>query len=342
MPEDSVLAQMEMDTVKIGQLVDEFLAAQSLTILPQNTFSDAVGQFVDKDDRTAMEQFVAKSLESLVSHLIDGDEDEEVDEERVAGMMEEYKAKVEGAFAKGEIKRGNRRKGSRKPRPEGWDSEDDGAWEDNPASIVRDEEGNVLEEADGPAPKAKSTMGRGGKAAAGSTRKTAAAAKKAPAKGRGKKAAMFEEDDDDDDEDDDVVMANSPNVIEVDDDEEEGEQDDDDDDGVFVKPAAKKAPAKKAPAKKVAPAKAAKTVRAGTQSKLAFGGSPASQRASGRAAPSRAAAKAPPKRAQEPSDDEISDDDAFEPPPPVARGLGEKCGFAFGIMARFSKALWSD
>ncbi|KAK0282031.1 meiotic recombination [Friedmanniomyces endolithicus] len=325
MPEDSVLAQMEMDTVKIGQLVDEFLAAQSLTILPQNTFSDAVGQFVDKDDRTAMEQFVAKSLESLVSHLIDGDEDEEVDEERVAGMMEEYKAKVEEAFAKGEIKRGNRRKGSRKPRPEGWDSEDDGAWEDNPASIVRDEEGNVLEEADGPAPKAKSTRGRGGKAAAGTTRKTAAAAKKAPSKGRGKKVAMSEEDDDDDDEDDDVVMANSPDVIEVDDDEEEAlEDDDDDDDGVFVKPAAKKAAAKKAPAKKAAPAKATKSVRAGTQSKLAFGGSPASQRASGRAAPSRAAEKAPPKRAQEPSDDEISDDDAFEPPPPVARGKARR------------------
>ncbi|KAK0880144.1 meiotic recombination [Friedmanniomyces endolithicus] len=322
MPEDSVLAQMEMDTVKIGQLVDEFLAAQSLTILPQNTFSDAVGQFVDKDDRTAMEQFVTKSLESLVSHLIDGDEDEEVDEERVAGMMEEYKAKVEEAFAKGEIKRGDRKKGSRKPRPEGWDSEDDGAWEDNPASIVRDDEGNVVEDADEPAPKAKTAKGRGGKAAAGSTRKTAATAKKAPAKGRGKKAAMFEEDDNDDDEDDDVVMANSPNVIEVDDDEEEGEEDDDD--GVFVKPAAKKVSAKGAPAKKAAPAKAAKTVRAGTQSKLAFGGSPASQRAPPRAAISRAAAKAPPKRVQEPSDDEISDDDAFEPPPPVARGKGRR------------------
>ncbi|KAK1061533.1 meiotic recombination, partial [Friedmanniomyces endolithicus] len=322
MPEDSVLAQMEMDTVKIGQLVDEFLAAQSLTILPQNTFSDAVGQFVDKDDRTAMEQFVTKSLESLVSHLIDGDEDEEVDEERVAGMMEEYKAKVEEAFAKGEIKRGDRKTGSRKPRPEGWDSEDDGAWEDNPASIVRDDEGNVVEDADEPAPKAKTAKGRGGKAAAGSTRKTAATAKKAPAKGRGKKAAMFEEDDNDDDEDDDVVMANSPNVIEVDDDEEEGEEDDDD--GVFVKPAAKKVSAKGAPAKKAAPAKAAKTVRAGTQSKLAFGGSPASQRAPPRAAISRAAAKAPPKRVQEPSDDEISDDDAFEPPPPVARGKGRR------------------
>ncbi|KAK0999031.1 meiotic recombination [Friedmanniomyces endolithicus] len=326
MPEDSVLAQMEMDTVKIGQLIDEFLAAQSLTILPQNTFSDAVGQFVDKDDRTAMEQFVAKSLESLVSHLIDGDQDEEVDEERVAGMMEEYKAKVEQAFAKGEIKRATRRKGSRKPRPEGWDSEGDGAWEDNPASIVRDDEGNVVEEADEPAPKTKSTRGRGGKAATGTTRKTAAAAKKAPAKGRGKKAAMFEEDDDDDDEDDDVVMANSPSVIEVDDDDEEEEEEDDVvfDDGVFVKPAAKKAPAKKAPAKKAAPAKAPKAGRAGTQSKLAFGGSPASQRASGRATTSRATTKAPPKRVQEPSDDEISDDDAFEPPPPVARGKARR------------------
>ncbi|TKA82390.1 hypothetical protein B0A55_01402 [Friedmanniomyces simplex] len=310
MPEDSVLAQMEMDTVKIGQLVDEFLAAQSLTILPQNTFSDAVGQFVDKDDRNAMEEFVARSLADQVSHLIGGDEDDDVDEERVADMMEEYKAKVEQAFAKGEIKRGSRRKGSRKPKPDYWDSETEGPWEDNPASIVRDDEGNVVEEEAEPAPKAKSTRGRGGKAAAGTTRKTA---KKPPAKGRSEKAALFEEEDVDDD--DDVVMTNGNEVIDLDDDDDD---DDDNDDGVFVKPAAKKAAAKKA-----APAKASKAVRSGTQSKLAFGSSQASQ-ASGRATSSRAAAKAPPKRAQVPSDDEIRADDAFEPPPPGARSKARR------------------
>ncbi|KAK3638884.1 meiotic recombination [Elasticomyces elasticus] len=314
MPESSILEQMENDTIKIGQLVDEFLAAQSLTILPQNTFSDAVTQFVDKDDREAMTAFVKSSLEAQVSHLIGGDEDDEVDEEKVADMMEEYKLKIEAAFARGEFKRPSRRKGSRKPEPDWWNADADGAWEDNAASIIRDDDGNEIEE-DEPAPKTKATRGRGGKAAAGTTRKTAAA-KKAPAKSKAKAKAKPIFEDDDSDEDDDVVMtgANDNESINIDDD------DDEDDDSVFVKPA-KKAPAKKAPAKKAVASKAVRNgTSAGTQSKLAFGGTQTSQsQATGRAAHSRAATKAPPKRVQEPSDDEISDDDAFELPPPSAK-----------------------
>lgn len=42
LPEESVMAQMSIDTVKVEKLVQEFLNAQSLTILPQNSFGDAV------------------------------------------------------------------------------------------------------------------------------------------------------------------------------------------------------------------------------------------------------------------------------------------------------------
>ena len=49
LPDQSILEQLSLDSVKVERLVKEFLTAQSLTILPQNSFGDAVTQFVDKD-----------------------------------------------------------------------------------------------------------------------------------------------------------------------------------------------------------------------------------------------------------------------------------------------------
>jgi len=70
MPDEDRMAQMGLDSVQVEKLVQEFLTAQSLTILPQNNFSDAVGQFVNKDDRDAMQEFVEKSLkdQGAISH----------------------------------------------------------------------------------------------------------------------------------------------------------------------------------------------------------------------------------------------------------------------------------
>ncbi|KAK5121825.1 hypothetical protein LTR85_004700 [Meristemomyces frigidus] len=302
MPEESALDQIGLDGVKVEKLVEEFLTAQSLTILPQNNFSNAVGQFVDKDDKQAMEDFVKSSLDTQVQNLIDGDEDEDFDEERMGEMMEEFKAKMEAQFEKGELKH-IRRKGSRKPKPDYWDSDLEGHWEDAPAAVIREglENGDDDDDAESvaAAPKTKSTRGRGGKAA-GTTRKTAAATKKAPAKtagGRGKKKQVSE-----DEEDDDVIM--------VDDD------DDEEDDALFVKPAARKA----APAKK-APAKSTQSKPSARQSQLNFSQPSQANGGGGRTNGRAAASKAPCRRLQEPSEDEIDDDDdAFEPPPPTAKG----------------------
>lgn len=322
MPEAERLQQLGLDNVKVEKLVQEFLTAQSLTILPQNTFSDAVGQFVDKDDHRAMELFVTESLATQVEQLIGEEEDDDWDEERMAEMMEEFKAEMEQQFSRGELKRSSR-KASRKPKPDHWDSDVDGHWDDHPASLVRQEvqEDEAEVDEDGESVASAPTRGRGrGRGGRGggtaTTRKTAAAgAKKAPAKGavRGKKKPVSE----DEDEDDDVVM--------IDDDDD----DDDDESQLFVKPAAKKA----APAKKPAAKSSTQTSKASAQSKavkagqtqLSWLGSQASQASqpngpAGRGSGMRAAAgsKAPPKKLQEPSEDEISDDDAFEPPPAAA------------------------
>ncbi|KAF2636984.1 DNA repair exonuclease [Massarina eburnea CBS 473.64] len=297
-PDEAALANLTIDSVKVEKLVSEFLSAQQLSILPQNSFGDAVTQFVDKDDKHAVETFVQESLETQLNHLMGAND---VDETEIANEMETYKSQLEEMFANGQRK--NRKKSSRvKPKPALWDSDLDGPWEESPgALILTDGEQEDDDDDASVRPKAPSTRGRGRGKAAGTARQTAAAkapAKKAPvAKGRGKKKAAEEEDD----IDEDVVM--------IDDDEEDSGED------LFVKDrrappkkVAAKAPARaKSPVKKTPAARSRPTTT--KQSTLNFASQASSQRPTPRAAASRA------KKAQEISEEEISDDDAFEPPP---------------------------
>ena len=102
LPDDSAMAQLSIDTVKVEKLVKEFLTAQSLSILPQNSFGDAVAQFVDKDDKHAMETFVKDSLKSQQMHLLNT---HGVDVDELVQEMEQYKSQMEGSFAAGHATR---------------------------------------------------------------------------------------------------------------------------------------------------------------------------------------------------------------------------------------------
>ena len=286
LPEESILAQMNNDQVKVEKLVKEFLTAQSLTILPQNTFGDAVNQFVDKDDKHAMEMFVNESLTTQIKALL---AIEDLDEENIHSFIDEHKAKLEELFAAGHIKR--TKKARMKPRPENWDSDLDGEWADQPGALVRSDPEDNDDAADNGSVPPVTTAARGrGKAAA--TRKPAAPVKQAAAatRGRGKKQVVEEDSEDNND----VVMAES---------EEEP--------SLFVSQATstrgpkKAAPAKKAaePARRTAPRKT--TTAPAKQSQLNFS-QPATQ--------TTRKAKVP----EVVSDDDISDDDAFEPAPAAA------------------------
>ncbi|KAJ9623225.1 meiotic recombination [Taxawa tesnikishii (nom. ined.)] len=310
MPEESILAQITIDTVKVEKLVREFLTAQSLTILPQNSFGDAVAQFVDKDDKHAMEMFVEESLKNQFEHLKTSDD---VDEDDIAEAMEQYRVKLEELFAQGHLKR-PKKGGKTKPRPDNWDSDLDGNWSDQPGARIHSDNDamDVDEDADLGSIPPKPARGRG--KAAGTTRKTAAATKRAaPARttGRGKKKLVVEEEDEDEEEEEEPIL--------IDDDEDDEEEEESQ--GLFVSQA-KKAPAKTTTRRAASPKKKAQarstTTRAtrapaGQQTTLNFSQSqPATQTRQTNGTRGR--------RAQEPSDDEISDDDdAFEPPPPTAR-----------------------
>lgn len=337
LPEEDIIEKLTLDNIKVGALVEQFLAAQSLTILPQNFFADVVGQFVDKDDKSALEDFTQQALAGQVRELI-AKAEENADEDTIAKLIETIKEEQELAFEKGQLRR-KKGKAGIKAKPDGWDSEQDGHWEDNPASIIRDEDdaAEVVddeeeeEEEESPAPRktaGRGGRGRGGKATAGTTRKTAAATKKAPAKSTAAKGRKKQVVSEDEDEDDDVVM------LDDDDDEEDESQ------GLFVTQA-KTAPSKATRASKALPAKSSnsrttktqpakastrggKAAARGGQTQLAFS-SQANGAGPARGNPgARIGRAAPPKKLQEPSEDEISDDDAFEPPSTAVSGGGRK------------------
>jgi double-strand break repair protein MRE11 len=271
MPEDDVLASLEMNNVKVDRLVQEFLTAQSLKILPKAPFGDAVHQFVDKDDKHAMESFVDESLALQVKEMLALDE--EPDEGDLEPVMEVLRQKQEEQFAAG-VRRRPKRQGKLKPRPSGWDSDLQGDWEDAPGAYEESEE-----ESEG-----------------------------VPASRRGRAAAAGSDDDA-------SVISAVP---------------------AGKKGSAKKVPAKKAPAKPRAPTKApargrkkaAKPSEDEDEDVVMIDDEPPLAKAQ----PRRAATKgrqtqlnfSQPTRTQtalEPSDDEISDDDAFEPVVPHSRTL---------------------
>lgn len=334
-----------LDTVKVEQLVREFLSTQSLSILPQNSFGDAVAQFIDKDDKHAMEMFVNESLDSQVKHLMaldrDGDDmdDEETAQSSLVSAMEKYRTQMEDMFSKG-MKRRSRGKKRFKPKPDGWDTEFDGVWEDQPGALIHsDNEGGdpAEEEAgeDGTAPTRNGNTttargrgrgrGRGSRGAAASSRSTAT---KAAASTRRRKKQVVS--DEDSAGDDDVVM--------LDDDDDAGanaiSDEDDDSQALFVKqprstaasrgrkPATQSSSATQRRSGRTAASPAPSSVTIGgtatrrtaarsakrTQSTLNFAGSQASAPRSSR--PTRAT------RSISDSDDIIDDDDdAFEPMP---------------------------
>ncbi|KXT16584.1 hypothetical protein AC579_6301 [Pseudocercospora musae] len=317
-PDERILQQTEFDSVAVEKLVNEYLAAQSLQVLPSNAFSDAVSQFVNKDDRHAMEQFLADKLDDQQRGLVgpadeaEEENDEAFDEDQIQEAMEKNRQTLEEQYSSGV--RSRRRRTDINPKPDGWDSDVAGQWEDSIGAIrhvvgdANGDEDDASSVASGsrPARARGSRGGRGGKSAAGTTRKTTAATKKAPASkattGRGKKKPQSE------DEDEDVVMIS-------DDDEDESQ-------GLFVTQDTARDPSqpKRAAARsgRGRGRDAATTSRSGgTQSQLNFGTqATGSARANGRAAATKSTAA----KRHEPSDDEISDDDdAFEPPPPAQR-----------------------
>lgn len=278
------------DMVKVDSLVQDFLSAQSLKVLPQAPFGEAVNQFVAKDDKHAMELFVSEHLSGQVKQMLGL----ESDDEDLNSAMEIYRTRIEQQLDSGVKPVVGERRRVLRPKPATWDSDFDGNWEEEPDAWTYEPVSEVSFLAGSASSRALGSLPDAEEEAPKSTRRGAAAkkapAKKAPAKkatttrGRGRKAPVEEEE-----EEEDVLM---------DSDEEEPEP------APPPKRATRAAPArgKAAAAPKKAPAtRTSARGKAATQTMLNFSQKSGTQT-----------------KGVEISDDEISDDDAFEPAPPVA------------------------
>lgn len=228
MPEESVLAAMNgMNNIKVEKLVHDFLTAQSLKILPQEAFGDAVIEFVDKQDKFAMETFVDENLAVQVKQLLLVNEDSD---DELESNMDRIRTQQEELFKKGALKRKSKKKKLR-PRPQTWDSDEYGAWEDQPGAVelsgVEDDEADAAPA--GRRKKAASLLSDDDvSVVSGMIKKTAAKkapAKRAPAKpkasakakapakaptARGRKKAVTELSDDEDNDSDVIMMDEAP------------------------------------------------------------------------------------------------------------------------------------
>ncbi|OAA69883.1 DNA repair protein rad32 [Cordyceps fumosorosea ARSEF 2679] len=273
------------DMVKVDSLVQDFLSAQSLKVLPQAPFGEAVNQFVAKDDKHAMELFVSEHLTGQVKQMLGL----ESDDEDLNAAMEIYRTRVEKQLESGVKTVPTERRRVLRPKPDTWDSDFDGEWEDAADAWTYEAVGDAGT-GSVPSRTADSLIDEEEAAPAKTTRRGAAAkkapAKKAPAKkatttrGRGRKAPVEEEED--------VVM----------------ESDEEPEPAPPPKRTTRAAPAKKAAApKKTAATRTSTRARPATQTTLNF-----SQKSGGTQA-----------KGIEISDDEVSDDDAFEPAPVATR-----------------------
>lgn len=294
-PADTLETLADADEmVKVDSLVQEFLSAQSLKVLPQGPFGDAVTQFVSKDDKHAMELFVSEHLTGQVRQMLGL----ESDDENLDSAMEIYKTRVEQELASGVKQTFEQRKRVLRPKPDQWDSDFDGNWEDEPdawtfegddslttpapsggrgksKATTQHQDEDLLDDDEEP-PVKKTTTRKA------TTRTTKAAAtkkapvKKAPARGRGRKAVQESEEE----EEEDVVMES------------------DEEPAPAPPPKTRKAPARSAAKTTTSTRGSART----RQTKLDFSQSQKNTQ-----------------KAVEISDDEISDDDAFEPAPVASR-----------------------
>jgi double-strand break repair protein MRE11 len=216
-PEESVLASMTIDNIRIDKIVREYFTAQSLKILPQAPFSDAVSQYVEKDDKHALEMFVNESLSGQVKQILELDDDDD----DLDSIMERIREIQEEGFRSGAIKRA-KRKAKYKPRPAIWDSDLDGEWEDQPgALIISDLEDGEDETPVPPARRGRVVVGDDDESITGLPAKKVPAKRapakkapakapakkaptKAPAKGRKKATSALS-----DDEDDDLIMMDA-------------------------------------------------------------------------------------------------------------------------------------
>lgn len=304
----------------------EFLQQSSLKVLPQNHFEDALLEYIDKGSKDAVDDFVNETLSKSLKYLVKLDDNQL--SKNLEATIEQCKEALQKRWAEAEGGKWTQKR-RLKPRPDDYDSDLEGPWEDpdnpdrweiiKPSSGAKAKEqarrstGNedvdvdddddslfvrdasIEDQFDKPPAMPAGKKGAAAKGGRGAAVKKAPAAKKAPARGRPKKKGFVLESDGDEEEE---AHGDSMSLDEFNEDEEE--------DPPAAAPKrgsrATKTTTTRATASRASKPPAASKTR---QSTLNFS---QSQRPSSRVNPSQ-------QKTLTISDDEIDDDDdeAFEP-----------------------------
>ncbi|TPX73606.1 hypothetical protein CcCBS67573_g05115 [Chytriomyces confervae] len=204
-----------LDKIQVEDLVDEFLAAQSLEILPENGIGEAVRLFVEKEDKDAISDFYADSLKRTQASLNKAAPEIIFDESNLMKQISKEKLEASAEISLERARVFETGKSKRRVATND-DSDDEPVRESGPLFSDNDDD-------DPPPVKTapKKAAARGSKATAAKAapapkkRAAPAAASKAPGKRR-KKAADTEDEDDEDaqvvnsDKDEDDFVLESP------------------------------------------------------------------------------------------------------------------------------------
>ncbi|RPA86783.1 DNA repair exonuclease [Ascobolus immersus RN42] len=179
------------ENVKVEKLVQSFLESQTLSVLAENGLGDAISQFVEKDDKHAVEMFVTESLKNQIDKLF---EKGVVSEQDITEAMEENKSSLEELFEKGLYKPPPPK--PLPPKPDDWDSDMQGHWRDQKF----DSDDDMVLRTPTPEPAPAKGRGRGGaRGKATTARAKPAAAPRGRGKAAASKATVISDDDDDED-----------------------------------------------------------------------------------------------------------------------------------------------
>ncbi|KAJ3021245.1 UNVERIFIED_CONTAM: Double-strand break repair protein mre11a [Siphonaria sp. JEL0065] len=127
----------KLDKFQVQDLVDEFLAAQNLEILPENGIGEAVRLFVEKEDKEAISDFVADSLKRTQLSLSKATADVIFDE---VNLMKQITKEKEEACAEITVERTKVFETGKSKRSTAKRDDDDSEVEDNSDALMDEPE----------------------------------------------------------------------------------------------------------------------------------------------------------------------------------------------------------
>lgn len=181
----------QLSSAGLDTAVQQFLSANPLVILPRNHFGEAIFNYVDKDEKAALDAFVDGQHDKQKSALLELEV--EADEDNLDDAIEAHRANQEENFVPGAntgiIARPTKEK-TAGSRPADWDSDQHGTWEEvgSGAEQENDDDSSAASRSPTPVPASRG-RGRGRGRGASKTSTRAAAVKSKPMTATSKPAA---------------------------------------------------------------------------------------------------------------------------------------------------------